>query len=100
MSRLFEIVDKTGRKIRLTKERWTHITSPQSQHPYMIDYLEEIKNTIIKPTLIIPHKFDETKRNYYRYLKNKKLYLLVSVKYLNGEGYIITAFITRKIIRR
>jgi len=100
MPYLFEVIDKTGRKIRLTKERWTHITSPQSQHSYMANYLEEIKNTLTKPTLIIQHKFDDTKRNYYTYLKNKKQYLLVSVKYLNGEGYVMTAFITRKIIRR
>jgi len=39
-------------------------------------------------------------RNYYVYYKLERHYLLVSVKYLNGEGYVATAFITRKIIKR
>ena len=100
MSYIFEITDKTGRKIHLTSERWSHITSPQSLHPYMANYLEEIKQVLIKPTLIMPHKFDPAKRSYCLYLNNRKLYLLVVIKYLNGEGYVTTAFLTRKIIRR
>ncbi|MEX2017062.1 MAG: PBECR2 nuclease fold domain-containing protein [Candidatus Pacearchaeota archaeon] len=100
MDYLFEIIDKTGRKIRLTKERWTHITSPESLHPYMANYLEEVKIAIIKPDAVVPNKFDDTKANYYRYLKDRKKYLLVAVKYLNGEGFITTAFTTRKIKKR
>ena len=88
---IFEITDKTGRKIYLSNERWKHI----NLHSYMASKLEDIKNT-----LIIPNKFDDTIKNYYTYYKNKKRYLLVWVKYLNGKGYVTTAFITRKIIRR
>jgi len=66
----------------------------------MTNYLEKIKETLVKPTLLILHKFDEEKMNYYLYIKEKKMYLLVIVKYLNGEGEIITSFLTRKIIRR
>ena len=65
----------------------------------MENYLEEIKNTLIKPLIIIPNKYDETKANYYKYLKERKQYLLV-VKYLNGEGFVLTAFITPHIKRR
>jgi len=36
MGLVFEIVDKTGRKIYLSRERWTHITEPSSPHAYMI----------------------------------------------------------------
>jgi hypothetical protein len=93
---IFEIIDKSGRKIHLSKERWEHI----NLHRYMSSKLEDIKNTLVKPTLIIPQKFDDTMRNYYTYDKNKKRYLLVAVKYLNGKGYITTAFITKKIIKR
>ncbi len=100
MSYLFSLIDKTGRVISLTTERWSHITAPQSQHAYMAGYLEEIKIALEKPSLIIQNKFDDTKWNYYLYLKDQRNYLLVSVKYLNGEGYIMTSFITRKIIRR
>lgn len=33
---VFEVIDKTRRMIRLTKERWSHITT---KHPYMSNYL-------------------------------------------------------------
>ncbi|OIO41954.1 hypothetical protein CO155_01480 [Candidatus Pacearchaeota archaeon CG_4_9_14_3_um_filter_35_19] len=74
MTFVFEITDKTGRKIYLTKGRWTHITSPASLHPYMT--------------------------NYYKHIKEEKAYLLVGVKYLNGKGFVITSFLIRKIMRR
>ena len=93
---VFEITDKTGRQIRLTQERWTHITT---KHPDVSDKTEEIKLALTKPVLLTLQKFDNTKGNYYRYYKTQKDYLLVVVKYLNGKGYIATAFFTRKIRR-
>lgn len=84
----------------LLKERWTHITSPTSLHCYMSSYLDEIKQTIISPDFIIQEKYDSFKLNYYKYIKNEGLYLLVGVKYINDKGFIITAFFTRKIIRK
>jgi hypothetical protein len=100
MTFVFEITDKTGRKIHLTKERWVHITSPASLHPYMANYFEEVKQTLEKPDLIVQQKFDDSKANYYKHIKKEKAYLLVGVKYLNGEGFVITSFLTRKIMRR
>ncbi len=46
MTWLFEIEDKSGRKIHLTKERWSHINQ---EHPEIADYLEEIKETLKNP---------------------------------------------------
>lgn len=100
MDYVFEIIDKTGRKIHLTKERWTHITSPISQHSYMTNYLEKIKLALLYPDFIAIHSLDETKTDYYTYIKEEKAYLLVGVKYLNGEGFVITSFLTRKLIRK
>jgi len=97
MDFIFEMTDKSGRKIHLTKERWKHITV---KHSYMADKLEDVKKALTNPTLIVPHKFSDDMRNYYLNYKDKSRYLLVSVKYLNGGGYVSTSFITRKIIRR
>ncbi len=97
MENILEIIDKSERKIRLTKERWTHITLPTSLHPYMTNYLEEIKQALANPDLIIKHQFNEQKADYYLYLKREKLYLLVGVNYLNGEGFITTAFLVRNV---
>jgi hypothetical protein len=100
MNYIFEITDKTGRKIRLTKEQWEHITSPSSLHPYMTNYLEEIRQTLEKPDTIIPNKYDDTKANYYKFLKERKQYLLVAVKYLNGKGFVNTSFMTKNIKKK
>jgi hypothetical protein len=97
---IFEVDDKKGRKVRLTKERWGHITSPSSLHPYMTNYLEEMKEAIINPDVEVPQKFDETKVNYYKYIKRIERHILVVVKYINNEGDVRTAHKTRKIIRR
>jgi len=97
MTIIFEVIDKTGRKIHLSKERWSHITT---KHTNMSDKLEDLKIALINPLIIVPHKYDITMRNYYLYYKLHKDYLLVSVKYLNGEGYIATAFVTRKLVKR
>lgn len=94
MDYVFEVIDKTKRKIRLTKRQWSHITI---KHPDLSGKEEDIKDALEKPDLIIQHNFNENARNYYKYNKDEKAYLLVSVKYLNGNGFIITAFYTRKI---
>jgi len=39
-------------------------------------------------------------KNYSLYYKLEKDYLLVSVKYLNGRGFVATSFITKKLIKR
>ena len=97
MSNVFEVIDKTGRTIYLTKERWTHITSPQSPHAYMTNHLEDIHQTIIKPDTIIVSDDDDKKAKYYKFYKEKKKYLRTFIKYLNGKGYIITAYFVRNI---
>ena len=95
MNYIFEIKDKTGRKIRLTKRQWEHITSPTSPHAYMVNCLEEIKETLAVPDKIVNSVYDDFKSNYYRYYKNKKEYLRVIVKYLNGSGFVISSYFVK-----
>jgi len=96
MERVFEIIDKTERKIRLTKRQWEHITKI---HAEMTNYLEEIKRTILRPLKITPQEKGDLFR-YYSYHKNRKhpeKFLKIIVKYLNGDGFIITAHFVRNI---
>lgn len=94
MSNIFNITDKSGRKIRLTKERWQHITQ---EHPGITNP-EELKETLTNPLKITPSKYNtDNVCYYYRYNKNLKRYLMVAVKYLNGDGFIITSYHMRKI---
>jgi len=97
MENIFEIEDKVRRKIHLSKERWSHINQ---DHPEMADYIEEIKEALQKPDKITTFSFDEDIKYYYKYVKSRvssAKYLLAIVKYLNGEGYIITSYFVRHI---
>ncbi|MEK6926299.1 MAG: PBECR2 nuclease fold domain-containing protein [Nanoarchaeota archaeon] len=92
MNFIFEITDKTGRKIYLSKERWNHITSPSSPHSYMANYLEKVKETLSNPDKIVESIYEDSKVFYYRYYKDNGKFLRVIVKYLNGRGYVITTY--------
>ena len=91
---IFEIQDKTGKWVYLPQKQWTHI---RQDHPGVQD-IEEIKNTLENPLIINESKYDPEKvRYYYQYNKEKRRYLMVAVKYLNGKGFIITAYYTRNL---
>ena len=95
MENIFEIIDKTGRKIRLTKKQFRHVIC----HKGMENHLEEIKETLKNPTKIIPHEIGNL-YDYYNYYKNRReeaKYLQVVVKYLNGDGFVITAYFVKHI---
>ena len=93
MPKILEIKDKTGRKIYLTDERWTHIL----KHPEMANQLGRIEETLMHPNKITTIVQDKDVRFYFRFYKDRKEFLFISVKYLNGDGYIITSFYTDKI---
>ncbi len=83
MDIIFIIKDKTNRDIRLPKDRWTHIL----KHPDMTNQLERIKETLEKPYKIIKLESDQSVCFYFRYYKDFKQYMMVMVRYLNGEGF-------------
>ncbi len=92
MENIFEVVDKTGRKIRMTQKQWSHIAR---KHPQISSEKEKIIETLKNPDKIInPGQLDPNKRFYYKYYKNRpssNKFVRVIVKYLNDEGFIITA---------
>ena len=95
MDFVFEIIDKTGRKIHLSKERWTHI---RLKHPN-VENSESIIDTILNSDKIV--KIEEDIIAYYKYFKHRKeplKYLNVIVKYLNGNGYVVTSYFVRNIL--
>ena len=94
MNNLFEVIDKTGRKIRLTRIQFQHVL----KHKGMEQYLEEIQNTLKEPLKIV-FRHEENLADYYSHIRNKKLhnYLKVVVKYLNGDGFVITAYFVESI---
>ncbi|MBI2672111.1 hypothetical protein HYX16_04210 [Candidatus Woesearchaeota archaeon] len=94
---VFEVIDKTKRKIRLTNKQWRHI---KKEHADISNKFEDIEETLINPSIIRRSEDDHNISFYYQYFKNIKInekYLVVVVKYLNGKGFIITSFYTDKI---
>ena len=93
MSNIFEVIDKTGRKIRLTKEQFEHVIC----HKEMENYIGEIKDTLKTPLKIISHEAGDLYDyfNYYKNRKQKAKYLQVVFKYLNGQGFVLTAYFVR-----
>ena len=95
MENIFEVIDKTGRKIRLTRSQYVHVL----RHKGIGQYLEEIKKTLEKPLKIVSHE-EGNLYDYYTYFKHRKnssKYLKVVVKYLNGEGFVLTAYFVKYI---
>ena len=93
MGFIFEIKDKSGRRIHLSQERWAHI----QKHSEMTNQAENIIHTLQFPDKILQFEYDPKVRFYFKHSKERKQYLFVSVKYLNGEGFIITSFYTDRI---
>ncbi|MEK6837499.1 MAG: PBECR2 nuclease fold domain-containing protein [Nanoarchaeota archaeon] len=91
---IFEVIDKSGRKIHLSKERWVHINK---EHPEVAPHLEDVEETLVSPLKVVQDKYDADVYYYYKYFKRRQSYLLVIVKYLNGEGFVITVYFVRNI---
>ena len=96
MTWIFEVEDKSDRKVHLSDERWKHLNE---EHPEVAPYLEDIKETLKNPLKITTYEFDENVKYYYKYFKERESakYLLVIVKYLNEHGFIITAYFVKNI---
>ena len=81
--------------VRLTEERWEHITSNK---PYMEGYYDKVLESVENPTLIL--------RGYAGTLVavltvGKQRYLHVIYREVSrDDGFIITAFVGRKYNRR
>jgi len=87
-----EALSCKGNIIRLTEERWIHITS---SHPEMAFLLEEVLNTISDPDIVFKGDFGES----ISVKKMKDRYLIVPYKE-EKDGFIITAYITKKLRKR
>lgn len=81
------------RRIHLSDKQWKHIMQFHSN----VDNPEKIKEVLLNPLTIKEDKFDNFLKYFYKYDKTKNMYMIVSVKYLNGEGFVITSFYVKKI---
>ncbi len=76
---IFEIKDKSGRLIHLSKERWNEhirLIHPDIREP------DELIKVLRNPDKILESDGDEVVRWYFPYNKVRGKYLKISVKYL------------------
>jgi hypothetical protein len=95
--RFLEARDKYGKLVYLTKERWIHITT---EHPEVSPYLQELGEILANPVKIASYDHDPKIKYCYKYYKHRPgaaKYILIIINYLNGEGFIITAYFVRNI---
>lgn len=82
---------KNGVRIRLTKERWTHI---EEENAELADLREEILATVPAPVRILEGSMGE-------FLAVREIapgkWLVVVYRELKADGFIVTAFLTRRI---
>ena len=85
------VLSKNEIPIRLTDERWTHITE---EHCELAGRRLEVLETIANPFKILEGGDGEL-LSVREIEKNK--FLIVVYRELNNDGFIITAFLTRRI---
>src|SRR3989338_1174589 len=86
------VKSKNGIPIRLSEERWIHITE---EHSEMAGYYFEVLETVQEPEALYEGEAEELLA--LKEIESGK-YLIVVYKEVNKEdGFIITAFLTRMI---
>lgn len=94
MDFIFEVDDKNGKKIRLTQRQYSHMLR---RHSYMYGYIEEIKETIMKPDKLIFSNFKGYYYKGYKNLKSPNRFIVVVVRYLNNHGFVLTSYAEKNI---
>lgn len=89
----FEVTSSLGKRIRVTKDYWNKII--ETKHRLM-----KGKENLVKETLENPEEIRRSRKDLNVYLYYKKIdenYNCVIAKHLNGNGFIITTYITDRI---
>lgn len=89
----FEVKSSLGKRIRVTKDYWNRII--ETKHTIMKGKEANVKDTLKNPHEIRVSRKDKKVFLYYKKLNGK--YSCVVAKHLNGNGFIITTYITDRI---
>ena len=93
---IIEAVSKLGKNVRLTLVQWAYI---KLKHPELSSQENKMIETLKNPDMIYnsPHEENFHYLKLFRQTPLGEKYLLLIVKHLNGEGFIITGFFVSKI---
>lgn len=90
------VISKLGKVISLDQARWKHVLG----HPEMRSQRYRIKQSLVDPDEIRKSERSSDIWLFYKlYAKTPvtQKFMLVIVKLMNGEGFIVTAFFTDKM---
>ena len=90
----FEVISILNKRIRVTEAYWNYIVN--IKHPSIKGLEEYVKVALKKPVKVIKSLRDETIFLYYGEFKDK--FICVVVKHLNTEGFIVTVYLTRRMV--
>ncbi len=88
----FEIIGCLGRKIRVTKNHWKLIA--YRKHPEIARLEHEVQMALAQAEVVRISQDDPEVFLYYK--RHGKYYLCVVCRHLNGEGFIVTCYLTDK----
>lgn len=89
------IQDCFGHSVRLTDERMAHIL----EHPEMGSLGAEIERVLTEPQTVRCSRSDEAVRLFYEFYPQTIVggkWLCIVVKYLPGDAFVVTAYLTDK----
>jgi len=89
----FEITSSLGKRIRVSDEYWQKII--ETKHPVMAGQDELVKQTLASPEQVRRSRKDVAVHLHYR--KNNGRYCCVVAKHLNGDGFVVMAYLTDTI---
>ena len=90
------IIDYADRMVRLTDERLGHIR----EHPEMIGQERRIREVLQEPDVVFTSHKDSSVHVYYRHYARAPVgskHLMVAVKILEEDAFVITAFFTDEV---
>jgi len=86
-------ISKNNVPIRLSEERWQHISTG---HPEIAAYYDEILETVENPEVIYLGQFDEFIAIGSVIVPERKFIVVVYKEISSADGFIITAYISNK----
>lgn len=89
----FEVLSVLGKRVRVSESYWKFIIT--MKHPAILGKEELVKGAVSESDEVRRSRKDRSVYLYYK--RFKKNFIGVVCKHLNGEGYIITAYITDRI---
>jgi len=91
---LFEVMTPLGFHVRVSRSYWKWIVTVK--HPVMSGHESDVKEVLEKPNEIRLSRSDKNVYLFYS-LESKGRWVCVVTKRLNGEGFLITTYLTEAI---